>query len=334
MYMKKIILAAAFSLGVGLVQAQDFHLSQYDAAAINLNPAMTGLFKGNLRVHGHYRTQWSAIATKPYQTGLIAVDMPLKGKKLSLGVQVANFRAGAGNYNVFNPQLTAAYDFKLSKNNAHHLSLGASVGGHQKSVDMSKLTFGAQFTPYNGGGFDTNLPNGEATSANSYFIVDANAGLMYYYGKESARVNPFVGATFRHINQPKESFYSQDNRLPMHMFFHGGAKVNINEKISLMAQGMYMNQKEAQEITSTVLLHYYLKKSDAYLIFGPTYRNKDAAIVAGGLKLGKFTYLLSYDINTSSLKSVTNNRGGLELSVTWINRKIDPNPVKTCPRMF
>ena len=332
--MKKLLYTTGFIFALSSATAQDFHLSQYDAAPINFNPAMTGLFKGNIRVHGHYRTQWSAIATKPFQTALISADMPLKGKKLSVGIQVADFRAGAGNYNVFAPTLAAAYDFKLDKNNNHHISFGISLGAIQKSVDMNKLSFGDQFSPYNGGGFDPGLPNNESTTVNSYFLFDSNAGMMYYYGKESARVNPFVGVSVRHLNQAKESFFSLDNRLPMHMWFHCGVKVNINERISFLPKGIYMYQKKASEITTTVHVQYYLKKSDAYLIFGPTYRNKDAAIVEAGLKYGKFTYLLSYDINTSSLKNVTNSRGGLELSITWINRKLDPNPVKTCPRMF
>lgn len=332
--MKKLLLATAVLLGTTGIYAQDFHLSQYDDAPVNFNPAMTGLFKGSLRIHGHYRTQWSAVATKPYQTGLISVDFPLKNNKLSLGVQIANFRAGAGNYNVFSPIVSAAYDLKFDKNNYHHLSLGVSGGIEQKSVNINKLTFGSQFTPYDGGGFDTNLPNQENTAANSYIIPTINAGLMYYYGKESSRVNPFAGVSFRHLNQPKESFFSQDNRLPMHIWYHGGCKINVNEKIALMPKAIYMYQKKASELTTTFLVHYYLKKSDAYIIFGPTWRNKDAAIFQAGLKYGKFMYGLSYDINTSSLKSVSNSRGGLELSLTWVNRKLDPNPVKTCPRMF
>lgn len=332
--MKRVLYTVLMVMGMYAAGAQDFHLSQYDDAAINFNPAMTGLFKGSLRIHGHYRTQWSAIATKPYQTGLVAVDFPFKNKKLSMGVQIANFRAGAGNYNVFTPMVSLAYDFKLDKNNYHHLSVGLSGGIHQKSVDMNKLTFGAQFSPYNGGGFDTDIPNQESTSTNSYIIPDANAGLMYYYGKESSRVNPFAGVSVRHLNQAKESFYSQDNRLPMLFWYHGGCKININEKISLLPKAIYMFQKKASELTTTFLVHYYLKKSDSYLIAGPTWRNKDAAIIQLGLKHGKFSYGISYDINTSSLKSVTNSRGGLELSLTWINRTIDPNPVKTCPRMF
>lgn len=332
--MKKLIYTAGLILAMANLTAQDFHLSQYDAAPINFNPALTGLFKGNIRIHGHYRTQWSAIASKPFQTGIISADMPVKGKKLSVGIQIANFRAGTGNYNVFSPQLAAGYDIKLDKNNNHHISIGLSLGAIQKSVDMNKLTFGDQFSPYNGGGFDNSLPNNESTTTTSYVLFDSNAGLIYYYGKESARVNPFIGVAFRHLNQAKESFFSQDNRLPLHTWIHGGVKVNVNERISFLPKGIYMYQKAASEITTTLHMQYYIKKSDAYLIFGPTWRNKDAAIVEAGLKYGKFTYLLSYDINTSSLKNVTNSRGGLELSITWINRKLDPNPVKTCPRMF
>lgn len=332
--MKKIIYLIAAVLGTLNVPAQDFHLSQYDDAPINFNPAMTGLFKGSLRIHGHYRTQWSAVATKPYLTGLISADFPLKNKKLSLGIQIANFRAGAGNYNVFAPKISAAYDLKLDKNNYHHISAGISGGIEQKSVNMNKLTFGSQFTPFDGGGFNTNLPNGENTPANSYIIPTLNAGLIYYYGKESSRFNPFVGVSFRHLTQPKESFFAGDNNLPSHMWYHGGCKVNVNEKISFLPKAIYMYQKKASELTTTLLIHYYLKKQDAYVIFGPTWRNKDASIIQAGLKYGKFTYGISYDVNTSSLKSVSNSRGGLELSLTWINRSIDPNPVKTCPRMF
>jgi type IX secretion system PorP/SprF family membrane protein len=325
--------------------AQDFHLSQYDAAPLNINPAMTGMYRGNLRIHGHYRTQWSSLASKPFQTGLISVDLPWK--KISVGLQIANFRAGMGNYNVFSPMLSVAYDHKLDKKNFHHISIGVQGGGFQKSINMNKLYFETQFTPYGGGGFDQGLSNQESLANNALFIPDVNAGIMYYYGKENALINPFIGASLLHINQPKESFFSQQNRLPMHLIIHAGTKVNINEKIQLLPKFFWMGQKKAREITAAVHMHYYLKHEDAYLIFGPTYRlsgtlskskqiyptESDAAIIEGGLALGRFVYRLSYDINTSTLRTFSNGRGALELSVTYINRKINPNPIKTCPRL-
>lgn len=315
----------------GTVTAQDFHLSQYDAAALNLNPAMTGMFKGDLRLHAHYRNQWSAIATKPFTTMLIAGDK--RFNKWSVGAQVANFRAGIGNYNDFEFQVSAARDFKLSKNNNHHLSVGLQGGIFQKSVDFTKLTFGIQYTPYNGGGFDQTIASGENVSGNTILKGDFNAGLMYYYGKESALINPFAGVAVFHINQPSESFFNANNKLPMRWIAHGGFKLNLNERIQFMAKSFYMGEKNARELTYSLDMHYYLKDSDAYILFGPTFRNKDAAVIMGGLKLGSFTYRLSYDINTSSLQPATNGRGGFELSITYISKKVDPNPIKTCPRL-
>ncbi len=70
----KIKILFVFILGMYSLHAQDFHLSQYDAAALNTNPALTGAFRGNYRLHGHYRNQWSTVATRPFTTGLLAFD--------------------------------------------------------------------------------------------------------------------------------------------------------------------------------------------------------------------------------------------------------------------
>jgi hypothetical protein len=41
----------------GLSFAQDGHLSMYDAAPLYLNGSLTGVFEGDYRFHGQYRTQ-------------------------------------------------------------------------------------------------------------------------------------------------------------------------------------------------------------------------------------------------------------------------------------
>ena len=343
--MKKILIIASLLICASS-NAQDMHLSMYDAAVLNINPALTGLFKGNVRIHGQYRTQWSAVATQPYQTGIISVDFPIK--KLAMGVQVGNFRAGAGNYNEFSPMLSLAYNIHLDKKNAHNISFGIQGGGYQKSIDMNKLTYETQFTPFGGGGFDPAVNNGENFASTAVFTPRVNAGIIYFYGKETARLNPFVGATLFNINEPTESFFSANNKLPMRLLVHGGMKINISEKVQLLPKCLFLGQKEARELTATLLLNYYLRGSDAYLIFGPTFRlsgdilegervyptENDAAVVEAGLKYGRFTYRIAYDVNISSLNSISNGRGGLELSLTFVNNKYDPNPIKTCPRLY
>jgi len=332
MRMKKLIYILTFSSITSLAIAQDFHLSQYDAAALNFNPAMTGMFSGQMRIHGHYRTQWSQVATKPYVTGLLAYDQQLR-KNFSWGAQVANFRAGSGNYNVFSALLSGAYDIKLDDKNYHHISIGVQGGVFNKSIDYNRLSYETQYTPFGGGTFDNAISSGEPFASNSIIAPDFNAGLMYYYGKETSLMNPFVGGSLFHINQPKETFFNQGNKLPMRYIIHGGVKVNISERIQVLPKVLYMFEKEAEELTYSCEFHYYLKDNDAYLMFIPYFRSKDAAVMNVGLKLGRFTYRLSYDINTSTLKPASNGRGGLELSVTFINKKIDPNPIRTCPRL-
>lgn len=320
-----------FLLLPSITFAQDFHLSQYDAPPLFLNPAMTGMFDGYYRVHGHYRTQWAAVATNPFTTAGLSFDMPIK--KFGAGLQIMNYRAGAGNYNALSALLSVGYDLVFDKNHDHHLALGMQGGIIQKSIDVSKLTFGNQYTTNNGGSFDTDINSGEPFSSSSFMTHDINAGLIYYYAKENSRVNPFIGFSAFHLTQPTESFYGSTNKLPIRYYIHGGTKLNINEKIQLQPKFIYMRQLNDKEFTFSLLLNYFLKDAGTYLIFGPTYRSKDAAIIEAGIKKGRYICRVSYDINTSSLKSASKNRGGFEVSFTYIARRVKPNPLANCPRL-
>ena len=314
-----------------IVFAQDFHLSQYDALPMFLNPAMTGMFDGEYRVNGQYRTQWAAVATKPYTTSAISFDMPVK--KFGVGLQIMNYRAGAGSYNVASALLSVAYDVVFDRGNNHHLALGAQGGILQKSVDVSALTFGNQYIGANGGSFDASLASGENISNSSFTVSDFNAGALYYYAKESSRLNPFIGFSAFHLTQPNESFMGTNNKLPMEYFIHGGVKINVNEKIQLLPKFIYMNQLNSQEFTASLLLHYFMKEADSYLIFGPTYRSNDAAIIEVGIKKGKYIARVSYDVNTSSLKTASSSHGGFEISLTYVAHRKKPNPLANCPRL-
>lgn len=318
----------SFSLSVS---GQDFHLSQYDAAPMFLNPSLTGKFNGHYRLHGQYRTQWNTISSNPFTTALISFDQ--SKNKFAYGVQMMNSRAGTGDYNAMSFLGSLAYEFNLDKSGNHRLSIGAKGGMIQKSIKVSNLTFASQYTPANGGTFDTGIPSGEGFSNTSIILPDVNAGLTYFYGKPNSRVTPFVGGAVQHLIEPEETFFNANNTLPMRYIGHAGAKINISERIQVLPKGFFMYQQEAQEITYSLLGYYYLKDADAFLIFGPTYRNDDAAIIELGLKISRYTCRVSYDVNTSSLQPTTNGRGGFEISFTYIPIKQKPNPVPNCPRL-
>lgn len=314
------------------VFAQDIHLSQYDASPMYLNPAMTGKFNGRMRLVGHYRTQWRSILQEDaYVTTGFSADRPLKNN-ISVGAQIMNQKAGAGNFGEFRFMLSGAYDLFADSKRGNRVSFGLQAGVIQKGFDPTGLYFQNQYDP-GSGGFDNTLSSGESFSGTKINIMDVNAGFVWFKSGESNRINPFVGASVFHLNQPKESFFGADNALPMRYVFHGGIKLNVSEKLQFIPKGWLQQEVNAQELTTTFVIHYYLKEQGAYLIAAPTYRLGDANILELGMKYDDFLVRVSYDFNTSTLKPTTTGRGGFELSVTWIQEKKRPDPIPNCPRL-
>jgi hypothetical protein len=60
-------------------------------------------------------------------------------------------------------------------------------------------------------------------------------------------------------------------------------------------------------------------------------RLNDALIPYVGLEVGGLRIGASYDVNVSSLKAATNNRGGSEISVIYIHRPVETKGIP-CPR--
>ena len=329
--MKKFFTAIVFIFALSTGKAQDFHLSMYDAAPIYLNPAMTGLFEGVWRAHGHFRTQWKAVNFKPYVTGLASFDAPYK--KWGFGGQVVNYRAGIGNYNALQAVVSSAYSLSIDKNKNHNISFGLQAGVTQKSVEHQLHTFNNQYTTSNGGGFDNSIDNGEVFGGQSIFLPEFNAGLLYYHSKSKARVNPFLGVSAFNIIQPKESWFGNDNDLPLRLYVHGGIRLNLLETFYVIPKILYMQQREFTEITLAGDVGVFFKSNEFYLLGGLTYRNLDAFVFSIGAKKDSYIAKVSYDINSSSLAPASTGRGGFELSFTYMHQKKESQNVKICPRL-
>jgi len=310
---------------------QDGHFSLYDDAPIFLNPAMTGVIKGDWRVHGQYRTQWKAVNYKPYTTALVSFDM--SHNKWGFGVQVKNFRAGSGNYNDLQALLSAAYTTPIDKKKYHNISIGVSGGMHQKSLEDQLLTFDNQYTVFGGGGFDQNINSNENLSRRSQILPSVNAGIMYFFSKQQSRLNPFVGVSAFNLTQPKETFYADINKLPMRFYAHVGTRINITELLYLTPKVLIMGQKKFSEQTYAIDAGYYFAGGDFYLTGGALFRVKDASVIYLGVRMENITAKVAYDINVSSLTRVSGGRGGFELSLTYIHKKSKPSNDKICPRL-
>lgn len=325
-----IILVLLLSLSLN-TRAQDAHLSLYDSGPLFLNPALTGVLDGNWRIHAQYRTQWKAVNFKPYTSALISFDKPYK--KWGFGGQISNFRAGIGNFNAFQGLVSAAYLTPIDKAKRHNISFGLQAGLTQKTIEFGLLSFDNQYTTMNGGGFDQTINSGEQFAGTSIIVPVTNAGLLYFYASQQSRVNPFAGLSAFNLISPKETYQGSNNQLPIRYYAHIGARVNITELFYLIPKVLVMKQRNFNEQTFALDAGYYMKTSDFYLLGGFIYRTSDAMIVTLGAKMDDFIFKVAYDINVSTLSTVSTGRGGLELSFTYIGHNKKPMIEKICPRL-
>jgi type IX secretion system PorP/SprF family membrane protein len=303
----------------------------YDAGPLFLNPAMTGMVDAPWRVHAQYRNQWKAVAYKPYNTALISIDAPVG--KWGFGGQITEMRAGVGGYNVFQALGSVAYNVALDKNRFHQLALGLQGGVTQKSIEFNIYTFDSQYTTTNGGGFDKNLSNNENLNNRNILLPQFNAGAMYYFGKQQSRLNPFLGYSVFNLMEPKETFFGFNNKLPMRHYINAGMRINISELFYILPKALVMLQTNALEQTYGLDMGYYLKNEQLYLLGGLTYRNQDAGVVYIGARLSNYIAKIGYDVNTSSLKDASHQRGAFEISFTYMARKKKADVIRNCPRL-
>ena len=308
--------------------AQDFHLSQFDANPLYLNPALTGVrffenkgFQANI----NYREQLSKYTGGVGSNSSIAagIDASLS-KKFSIGQFIINNRSVDGSFNTFNCMLSGSYKIVNKDEDdkpQHTLSIGLQMGLIQKSFHPNKFVYDSQYSPSATNGFDKSLPNGENSVTQSFFKFDANIGVFYRTTTKNNKISPFVGFSIYHITQPNESFYDVNSATPMRYTVHAGT-IFKTSKIDFLPQLLYMNQANANEFNAGLLLFYKINETSGYEpIVGFSWRNKNAYILHVGLKTKSAIFRVSYDINTYYLKQY-NNRG-LEFSVVYTQSKKD-----------
>lgn len=319
---------------------QDIHFSQFFETPLLRNPALAGIFNGDFRAQGVYRTQWNSV-TVPYQTASLNAEYKLHiGRSndfLTLGGEVLYDKAGslALTTTHFLPVLN--YHKSLNDQRNMYLSIGFMGGIVQRRLDRSKITTNNQ---YNGAGYDAGLANGETFTNNGYTYFDAATGLSFntQIGNNIDN-NLFVGAAYHHFNKSsKVSFYGNDKiEMIPKWVFSAGVRMSVTEYSYITFQGDYSHQGPYTETIGGAL--YSLKLDDPlepqYIFHvGGFLRWKDAIIPVAKIEYKPFTLALSYDINVSPLKSASYGRGGMEMSISYqafFNKNSSKDDI-LCPR--
>ena len=344
--MKSLILKYIVSVAIiFLIQnngnAQDIHFSQFTETPILRNPALAGLFSGDLRIQAVYRNQWNSVTT-PYQTSAIDGEYKLPvgngNDFLTFGGAILYDKAGTISLTATHVLPVLNFHKSLSAERNMYLSAGFAAGIVQRSLDWSKITTNSQ---YNGVGYDPTLSTGESFLNNNYLYFDGSAGLSFNTQiGENPDNNMFIGAAYHHFNKSANTsfFNSPDVQLIPKVVFSGGVRMSVNDYAYVTFNGDYSAQGPSKELIAGMI--YSVKLDDPtephYVISGGGFlRWNDSFIPIVKIEVSPLSFALSYDVNMSSLKAASQSRGGFELSLTYqkfVNRDNSSREAVRCPR--
>ncbi|MBS1772853.1 MAG: PorP/SprF family type IX secretion system membrane protein [Bacteroidetes bacterium] len=339
---KRYLMSLLMICMVHVAKAQDIHFSQFYENAIMRNPALTGIFSGDYKAGVNYRTQWSSISV-PFQTVLASAESRIAvnravGDYLSFGVTATYDHAGSINFN--STQVYPALNFNKAMADGHrsYLSVGFAGGYVQRSFDLSKATFSTQYT---GGNYNPVSASGENISNVSMHYYDLGAGMSFNSSIGEARnVNYYLGVGAYHLAKPKQTFAGDNDMLRLDTKFNGnfGVRINMTEQYALTGHLNYSKQGPYREIIGGALLswRYATEAVKGFAVYaGAFVRIKDAVIPTIKMDYDIYSVTMSYDINTSSLRTASNGAGGYELSL-FVRGAIKRNTIQgaqvQCPR--
>jgi len=318
-------------------KGQDIHFSQFNSSYLNLNPASTGNFDGDYRLNGNFRNQWNSVS-EPFQTFSFSAEakqLLAQYPALDMGLLLFNDEAGVGGLQTINVMASAAYSIKLNHDSSIALRGGIQLGLLSRSVNFDRFTFDEQFRR---GRFDGNRDNGENFDRDSHSSFNFNLGFLSSYRLEH-RKKVSLGFSLFNLSTPNQSFNGSNIPLDIRSSFHLGADYFLSDQFDLLPSIIHSRQGPFSETVFGSNLRYRMSESGYYkrnLYGGVWYRNRDAIIISAGMDYDQWKVGLSYDINTSDLEVASNNRGGIEVSVTYIIKKFKPQirRYKLCPKFL
>jgi type IX secretion system PorP/SprF family membrane protein len=338
-----VVLLAAFRV---VLVAQDSHYSQFYAAPLTLNPALTGAFEGRYRVASIYRDQWRSVLDEPIKSYGVAGDFRFSPRKravvqdaVGLGIIFNNDRVGVVDFNTTQIALSLAYHKSMGVRNDQFLSAGIQAGITQRSVRYGSLFFQDQFDGFSG--FTGNTL--EDLPANNFAYLDLNVGVNYS-AKLGHRSNMFAGIAYHHFAQPVVSFDRGDNTgdlLYARFSAHVAANLPIggrHSRVSFLPRVLFATQGPHLETTVGGSFRTLLGNDGGSAFHVGAWArpvrayngsNLDAVVALVGFELNSVLVGLSYDLNIGAL-SAKQRQGAFEISIAYLGNYADEGII--CPK--
>lgn len=315
--MKSWLVLILFSFSFNC-HSQDPQFSQYYAAPLLLNPALTGS-SDCYRVCVNARSQWTGLPGGAFSTGATSIDLNVPDYRSGVGILLLHDDVGTPRLS--SNEISGFYSFLVPASPQFNLRFGLQGTFVSRSIDYSRLIFEDQFSGIDIVHTTTSDP---ATEYNRVSYGDMSAG-MVMYGEKTY----WAGFAASHLTQPRQAFYLTGSRLPVKYSLHGGYNFhyskrrtkNEDEWLWIVPTFNYKAQSKFDQIDIGL---YLIKQS---LMFGIWYRgiffkednqvkNSDAVSVQIGYQYQKVSIGYSYDITTSKLM-LNNTRGSHEISLIY-----------------
>ncbi len=314
--------------------AQDIHFSNFYTNTLNVNPANTGNFVGKLRFCSAYRDQYRTVA-QPYQTFTANFD----GKRIKryrndfMGYGLLfNFdKSGDANYSTAQIGIPFSYLFPLASGK-FILSGGIQPSLFYNSIDYNSLVFQEQ---YDGIKYNPDIEISENFETNSALYLNLAAGALAIFKASKTQSYTFGVAVFN-INRPNISFFDDEAvQLKSRTMLHGTADISVTSDFDVIPGFKIQFQGKQQEYHfGGMCVKYFDKSPISQIQSGIWFRskNKDAIILGLGCSYQQFDIMLNYDVNISSLRTVSYGQGAFEITVSYIVENSNRNKRMTAIR--
>ena len=319
-------------------KGQDLHFSQFYEHQLFLNPALNTSNACGGRAGMIYKDQWMQF-NSPFKTTTAyfeGISRPsfLMNDFIGYGAYVYQDVAGDGSLKTAGGQVNFSFKHFLGyKRDTVYVGLGVGIGGAQRSVDFTKLTFASQ---WNGVNIDPNLPPELANQNNKTGFLNLDFGMVFYYSKydvasKQSKYNFQLGAGISHINKPDISLLSNDERLNYKINIHGRFSGKIGGKLNFTPGFLFSNQQPYNEILFGVDFRQFLQNinlsqnrfgrnqnSGLSLSYGIWFRFSELRDIIPKVifSMSGFNLGLSYDISLLNKYSGSAYRGGFEISLS------------------
>ncbi len=326
---------------------QDVSFSQAYVSSSYLNPALTGLFNGFVRVSTQYREQGRGVLDNKFQTYAISSDIKYKFNTfnkfsediLAVGLYFINDRVEVYDFNTNNIAISLAFHKALDYRTQQYIGGGFQMGIIQKNINREHLTFGDMYDNIDSYSFPTQEP----IISNNFAVSDFSLG-VYYTMSPTSKTKFGAGVAYQHFASPNLSFFRKNkfienesslfSKITFHTSFDYkyASFTTIQPRIRLIKQGPFIDLEVGSNFRISsfdwdiAALHiglsgHVIKDLDSYGV--------GSLVPFVGFQYKNFMMGLSYDLSMTHVINTRNNLHTIEISFSYLGEQTNEGLV--CP---